>query len=125
VISGTALDASTKPLARTTVQIRNLQTHQVEHAVTSNQLGQFTFTALPDIPYIVEIVDAGGHVVAVGEAITVHAGDLAAVSVSVPARMSSMAGLFGTATGSVVLAAASVGLTAVNVANLPPVSPEK
>ena len=40
----------------------------------------------PEMPYVVEVVDLGGRVIAVGDVIIAHAGDVAAATVAVPAR---------------------------------------
>src|SRR4051812_43686573 len=73
MIHGTAVDANIAPLPNATVRLRNLQTNQIEQVSTANQVGEFTFTAQPEIPYVVEIADQAGNIVAVGDVITAQA----------------------------------------------------
>lgn len=125
LISGTAVDAGEAPLPNITVRLRNLQTNQVEHTTTANGAGEFMFVARPDIPYVVEIADTAGRVIAVGDVIVAQAGDVAGAVVTVPTRLPAMAGMFADTAGSVVSAAAGTGVTAVETAVLPFLSPEK
>ena len=41
-------------------RLRNLQTNQIEQVATANQIGEFSFSAQPEIPYVVEIADEPG-----------------------------------------------------------------
>ncbi len=86
-------------------------------------MGEFTFVARPEIPYVVEVTDAAGRVIAIGDVVIAQAGDVAAALVSIPSRLPALAGVFSETAGSVVSAAASTGVTV--VPNLPPVSPNR
>lgn len=123
LISGTAVDIAATPLANVTVRLRNLVNNQIEHVATANRLGEFTFVARPEVPYVVEIADAAGRIIAVGDVITAQAGDVAATVVSIPTRLPALAGVFSDTAGSVISAAASAGVTVIPTA--PPLSPEK
>src|ERR1700687_1287623 len=87
VIHGTAVDINSSPLPHATVRLRNLQTNQIEQISSSNQIGEFSFGAQPEIPYVVEIADQAGRIVAVGEGVVVHAGDVAGAIVSISTRL--------------------------------------
>ena len=125
LINGTAVDSSANPLPNVAVRLRNLQTNQIEQVATANQIGEFSFVATPEVPYVVEIADYAGRIVAVGDVITAQAGEVAGAVVSIPSRLPALAGVFGDTAGSVVSAASSTGLTAVEAVVLPLVSPER
>jgi hypothetical protein len=125
VIRGVAVDAGAKPVANAKVQLRNLASLEVEQVGSANQIGEFSFVARPETPYVVEIADRNGRVIAVGDVIIAHVGDVAAATVTLPIRIASASGLFTETAGSVISAATSIGLTAVEATVLPFVSPEK
>ena len=60
LINGVAIDGDQTPLPNATVRLRNLDTNEIEQVVTANELGEFSFIARPDVPYIVEIADQAG-----------------------------------------------------------------
>lgn len=125
LISGTAVDAGETPLPNATVRLRNLQTNQVEKETTASPVGEFSFAARPEVPYVVEIADAAGRVVAVGDVIIAQAGDVAGAIVAIPTKLPALAGMFTDTAGSVVSAATGTGVTAVGSGVLPFLSPEK
>jgi hypothetical protein len=125
MIHGTAVDADTSPLPNATVRLRNLQTNQVEQVSTANQVGEFTFVAQPEIPYVVEIADQAGNIVAVGDVVTAQAGEVAGALVAIPTRLPAVAGVFGETAGSVASAATSTGITAIEASSAPFLSPER
>ena len=131
MIHGTAVDANNVPLAGSAVRLRNLQTGQVEQVATAGPQGEFTFPARPEVPYVVEITNQAGQVIAVGDVIVTQAGDVAGARVSLPTRLPQLAGIFGETASSVVSAASGTGVTALSSAGAimqeaPPVaSPEK
>ncbi len=123
LINGTAVDTNAVPLANATVRLRNLAANEIEQTVTANYLGQFTFVARPEIPYVVEIADRVGRILAVGDIITAQAGDVAGAIISIPSRVPAVAGVFGDTASSVLSAATGTGITAIEPD--PPLSPEK
>lgn len=125
LISGTAVDAGEAPLPNATVRLRNLQTNQVEKETTANPVGEFTFAARPEVPYVVEIADAAGRVVAVGDVIIAQAGDVAGAIVAIPTKLPALAGMFTDTAGSVVSAATGTGVTAIGTGVMPSLSPER
>ncbi len=124
LIRGTAVDRNSRPVPNAVVRLRNLQTNQIEQASLANALGEFTFVAQPEIPYVVELADQAGRIVAVGDVITMQAGQVAGAVVVFPSQLPAVAGFFGDTAGSVMSAAASTGLTAVQATGDPLVSPE-
>jgi hypothetical protein len=125
MIHGTALDNTASPLPNATVRLRNLQTSQVEQVSTANYVGEFTFMAVPDVPYVVEVVNQAGQILAVGDVITTQAGEVAGALVSIPTNVPPIAGVFGQTAGSVVSAATGSGLTALESSVAPVLSPER
>ena len=81
VISGTAVDASDTPIPNATVRLRNLVTTQIDQTAVTGSRGQFTFSVRPDVPYVVEIVDAPGRILAVGDVVIPASGDAVATVV--------------------------------------------
>lgn len=124
LINGTAIDSDQTPLPNATVRLRNIEANEIEQVVTANELGEFTFIARPDVPYVVEIADRAGRIVAVGDVIMANAGEVAGAVVTLPSRLPALAGVFGDTASSVLSAATGTGLTVVDP-TLPKVSPRK
>jgi hypothetical protein len=122
VIHGMALDGNAAPLPNVQVRLRNLQTREIEQQSITNIAGEFVFVALPDIPYVVELADAPGRVVAVGDVVITRAGEAAGSVVALPSMVQGYANLFRSTAGAVASAAAGLGMTALSA---PPLSPEK
>jgi hypothetical protein len=125
-IHGTVIDSTRGPVPNAAVRLRNLQTNQIEQISTANRMGEFGFTAEPETPYVVEIADQAGQIVAVGDVVVAQAGGIAGAIVAVPTRLPGLAGVFSQTAGSVVSAATSTGISAVEAlrAAAVPVSPE-
>jgi len=123
LISGTAVDNNAVPLPNARVRLRNLAVNEVEQIVTANHLGEYTFLARPDVPYVVEIVDRTGRILAVGDIITVQTGEVAGAIVAIPARLPAVTGVFGSTAFSVVSAAAGAVISVIDPD--PPLSPER
>ena len=124
IINGVAVDKSQTRLPRATVRLRNLAINDIEQVVTANELGEFSFVAQPNVPYVVEVADYSGRVVAVGDVIVANAGEVAGTVVSVPGRLPAVAGIFGDTASSVISAATGTGLTVVDPEQ-PKVSPTR
>ncbi len=69
MIHGLAVDVDSSPLPNVNIRLRNLKVNKVEQKATANLRGEFTFVAQPEIPYVVEIADQSGRIVAVGDVI--------------------------------------------------------
>jgi hypothetical protein len=124
LINGVAVDGNQMPLKYASVRLRNLEINAIEQVTTANELGEFSFVAQPGIPYVVEIADHAGRVVAVGDVILANVGEVAGAMVALPSRPPALAGVFGNTASSVILAATSIGLNVVDPA-LPKVSPTR
>src|SRR5262245_7332319 len=123
LINGTATDASAAPVPNVSVRLRNLATGQIEQVATATETGEFTLTARPDVPYVIEIADKAGHILAVGDVITLQAGDVASAVIAVPARLPAVTGMFANTASAVLAAAMTAGIAVVDPS--PPLSPEK
>ena len=128
IIQGTVLDRDARPYPNASVRLRNLLTHAVEDTSSSNDIGEFMFVVKPGIPYVVEVSDELGRVLAVGNAITPLGGEAvtAVVSTTLAGQAKSLVGLFGESAGAVLSAASGAGITALSASpSLAPASPEK
>ncbi len=125
LIKGSAVDMNNTPLSNAPVRLRNLLSNQVEQSSYSNDVGEFIFLARPEVPYVVEIADQAGRIIAVGDIVTAQAGDVAGAIVTIPSKLPALAGVFGESAGSVASAAAGTGLTALDPRFFPLVSPEQ
>ena len=126
IVHGTAVDNRSRPLPGAKVQLRNLQINEIEQVESANQLGEFTFVVQPEVPYVVEIADRAGRIIAVGNVITAQVGEVAGAVVAIPTGLPALAGVFGETAGSVISAASSAGITAIEATmSETSVSPER
>ena len=124
LINGVAVDSHKTPMPRATIRLRNLNRNEIERVVTTNELGEFSFAAEPNVPYVIEIADQAGRVVAVGDVIMPNGGEVVGATVTLPSRLPALAGVFGDTASSVMSAATGTGLTVVDP-TLPKVSPTR
>lgn len=122
-VTGVAWDAHDAPISGARVRLRNVKTAKIAAAAQADEAGRFSFDEVEPDQYAVELVDAKGHVLAVGQMFTVSAGDAVATFVRLGGRVPGMAALFGNAAAAVVSSAAGLGITAVTPTGTP-VSPE-
>jgi Carboxypeptidase regulatory-like domain len=116
VIHGKVVDASASPQPNVTVRLRNMTQNRVEQKSVSDRKGEFTFAAQPEVPYVVEVVDQAGRVLAVGDATVVRFGEVASALVTLPSNLPSAAGILGNTAGSVIAAATGIGITTFQLA---------
>jgi hypothetical protein len=125
LINGTAIDADLIPIPNAPVRLRNLESRDIEQRKMADATGDFSFTVRAGIPYIVEIADSTGRILAVGDVVIAQPGDVVGALVAIAAKVPSTAGLFTDSIGSVISSAAGMGVTAVENTVLPFVSPER
>ena len=123
-IQGVALDGDRKPLGNSRLRLRNLDVNEVERTTTSTLKGEFSFVARAEIPYVVEIADGSGRVLAVSDVISARAGEAARTMVVLPSRLPAASGIFVETAASVIAAATSIGVTVLDPAR-PKVSPTR
>jgi hypothetical protein len=124
LINGVAVKSDQTPVPNATIRLRNLSVNAIEQVTTANELGEFTFVAQPDVAYVVEVADASGRTIAVGDVIVARAGEVAGTKIALPSGLPALAGVYGSAVSSVVSAAIGTGLQVVDPA-LPKVSPTR
>ena len=123
-IHGIVIDSERKPVRNARLRLRNLELGEIEQVATSDERGEFSFVAQPDVRYVVEIPEASGRVIAVGDVTSARTGEVARTIVLLSTRLPARAGLFTETATSVIAAATAVGLTVVDPA-LPKVSPTR
>lgn len=104
--------AESAPVTNATLRLRNVISGRVELSATSNENGEFMFSAIEGGTYLIEYVDGTGRVLAVGSIFTIAPGETIATFIRLGERRST-GGLFTMIGSGAVAAAASVGVTAV------------
>lgn len=112
------------PITRATVQLRNIVTGQIEQVSTTLQNGAFAFNNVQGGTYAIEYVsEAGGQLVAVGQAFSVAPGETVATFVRLGSRLAMIVpDLASNAAQAAVSTAASAGIAG-TVAPERPASP--
>ena len=121
VIAGTVLDASSRPIPNARVQLRNLETTRVDRTGFTNRLGEFSFPVVPDVSYVVELVDENGRVLAAGPMLSARPGEVAGTIVKLRSATATAVSTFTYGLGTLLSAVASLGITSLDTD--PPVSP--
>jgi hypothetical protein len=123
LIRGTATTPDTAAVADMPVRLRNLDTSMIEQVTATNRAGEFSFIAKSEVPYVVEIVDQPGRVIAIGPVVVARSGEVAGSALVVPTAIPAYAGGFKTTAGAVLSALGGAGLT--TLPSAPPLSPER
>ena len=124
VVYGRVVDTNTRPVPGALVRLRNLQTKAIELVMTTTSEGEFAFPALPDVPYVVELVDRPGRVLIVGDMAISHVGEFSSTVLVLPPVTPAYPGIFHATAGSIVAAVLGTGIAALESPD-PPLSPEK
>jgi hypothetical protein len=124
LINGVAVNSDRTPVPNASVRLRNLAVNAIELVVTTNEAGEFTFSAQPDVAYICEIADSAGRTLAVGDVILPRAGEVVGATVSLPSHVPPTATVFNDSAAAVMSAAARAGIQVVDP-QLPKVSPRE
>jgi hypothetical protein len=124
LIRGTATTPDAVPVPDKAVRLRNLDTSLIEQVSATDRTGAFSFVASAEVPYVVEIAEEPGGVIAVGPVVLARAGEVAGSSLVIPALIPGYAGAFRSTAGAVISAIGGAGLT-VLPSPAPPLSPEQ
>jgi hypothetical protein len=124
LINGVAIDSHQKPLPKARLRLRNLEINAIEQNTTANNSGEFTFAARPNVPYVVEIADHAGRIVAVSDVMVANAGEVVGGKVELPSYVPPKSATAVETASTVVSAATDARVTVVDPA-LPTVSPRK
>jgi hypothetical protein len=114
-VAGVAKDTMGRPMANTTVRLRNVVTGQLAGTTRTSVAGAFAFENLTSGNYIVETLDSNGRIVAASSSLDLAPGaTLTGIAVTVPnaatqaggAAAAGGGGSFFTSTGGIILLAA-------------------
>jgi hypothetical protein len=97
-LAGTATSSAGRPLANTTVQVRNLATGQLAGTTTSAANGGFTVAGLEAGNYSIEVVNAAGQIIGTSASVSVAAG-ATVTGVTVSASAAAIGAAAGAAAG--------------------------
>lgn len=135
-IVGAVIDIRQVPVANAQLQLRNLATGEVTQEGTSNEQGEYAFTVDEPGTYVVEMVTAGGQIVALSNAGALARYETLQTLVQLPGRWDSvsrtmvlapaMTGFFGMSAANTMTAATLLLAIATNVPPMDrgePVSP--
>jgi len=124
LINGVAVDSHQKPVPKARLRLRNLELNAIEQNATANNGGEFSFAARPNVPYVVEIADHAGRVIAVSDVIVAHEGEVVGGKVALPSHVPPNSATFEETASTVISAATSAGIAVVNP-ELPTLSPRQ
>ena len=112
-ILGSVWDASNAGVPDAMVRLRNVSTGRINATVRTNEAGQFTLQNIEGGNYVLEVLNASGRVIAVGQPFAVAPGETIATFVRLGTKVPWFAGFFGNAATALSTAAASIGVTAI------------
>ena len=113
-VIGTVWDAKDQAIPGARVRLRNVTNGRIERAAVSNEFGQVTFTGIDPASYVLELVNAQGAVLALGQTFVVGPDQTVPAFVRLASKTPWFAGFFSNAAAAAVATAASVGVTAVS-----------
>jgi hypothetical protein len=123
LIRGTAATADAVVVPDAVVRLRNLDTSTIEQVSATNRAGEFSFVASSEVPYVVELVDQPGRVIALGPVVVARSGEVAGSTLVVPTAIPAYSNAFRSTAGAVATALGGTGLT--TLSDAPPLSPER
>jgi hypothetical protein len=80
-VNGVAKGSNQNALSHHRVQLRSLNTGELEGTTVTSDSGAFTFGGVPAGGHVVELVDPSGRVIGLSNAVAVNAGSVSAVTV--------------------------------------------
>ena len=118
-IAGTVLDGLDQPIPAARLRLRDLTRGRIVMTTRGDEQGRFQFSGVPSGQYVVEFVDEGGSVRALGQTFTVTPGETVATFIRLGARVPWYKGFFANAATAAVSSAAGLGVTAVGSGGQP------
>jgi hypothetical protein len=113
-IIGTAWHQDNSPIPNALLRLRDVTSGRIVMGSQSDATGRFSFAAVAQGSYIVELVDQNGGVRAVGQMFSVGPGDTGATFIRLGSRSGGwFDGFFSNAAAAAIATAASLGVTAV------------
>ena len=111
-IMGAAWKADNSPIPGAQVRLRNIITGKVAATAVADDEGRFSFTGVEGGTYVVELLDARGKVVTVGQAFAIAPGETVATFVRLGTKVPWFSGFFSNAAGAVASTASAEGVAA-------------
>src|SRR5262249_22193527 len=111
-VVGAAWNADSTGIPGARLRLRNVASGKIVAATRANDAGQFRFQAVPDGTYVIELVDEGGKVLALGHVFAVGHGETVATFVRIGTHVPWFTGFFSNAAAAAISTAASEGVTA-------------
>jgi len=112
-VLGVAWTADNTPIHRASIRLRDVVTGKIQSTAIANDAGQFAFENVPGGSYVVELLNASGHVEVVGHVFTIAAGETVATFVRLGTKVPWFTGFFNNTVSSVASTAASQGVAAI------------
>ena len=112
-IIGTVWKLDNSPVPHALVRLRNVTTGQVVMGAQADAVGRFTFVQVVPSSYVVELVDQGGDVLALGQTFAIGPTETVATFIRLGAQVPWYSGFFSNAAAAALASAASLGVTAV------------
>ena len=109
-VVGVAWTSDDAPIPNPRLHLRNLVSGQVAAKTVGNERGEFVFSDVDNGTYVIELVDRGERVKAVGEMLSVVASETVATFVVVSNTAPALAALASNAAAAAVSTAASAGV---------------
>jgi hypothetical protein len=111
-VVGSAWNADSTGIAGARLRLRNVATGKIVAATRANDAGQFRFPGVADGSYVIELVDEGGKILALGHVFAVSHGETVATFVRIGTHVPWFTGFFSNAAAAAIATAASEGVTA-------------
>jgi hypothetical protein len=112
-VIGTVWNRNDVPVAFARLRLRDMTSGKILRAIQGDDAGRFTFLKVPPGSYIVELVDASGSVLALGQMFTLGPLETVATFIRLGTTVPWYAGFFSNAAAVALASAAALGLTAV------------
>lgn len=112
-ISGIVRDGNDRPVPGARLRLRDVIVGRILMTTRADENGLFRFTGVPAGSYLVELVDEGGIVRAVGHTFRMRSGGTIATFIRSGAQARWYSGFFANAAMTAVSSAAGLGVTAV------------
>jgi hypothetical protein len=94
------------------VRLRDVSSGRIVDVKRTDSTGAFAFDQLPAGDYVAEVLDDDGHVIAVGQPVSVSGQSAVETMVRLPAKTKGNALLFSNAAAAIIAAAAAIGFAA-------------
>jgi hypothetical protein len=112
-IVGTAWKNDNSPVSNALLRLRDVTSGQILRGAEADAMGRFGFDEVPPGSYLVELVDQNGEIKAAGQMFSIGPGETIATFVRLGVNDRWFDGFFTNAAAAALVAAGSLGVTAV------------